>query len=400
MSLETPAAGSREHVKPHGGSSLRRLVFTLMLVLLLVLAIEAGCRIFLALSRQVPPGRPDRVIVSYYPELKAPLLKEIAKDDGWFDVLILGGSVMYDYYGSPGLHLQEKLEENGYGPVRIWNLSRPAHGSRDSLVKYRWLEGRRFDWVIFYHGLNELRYNNVPGPEFRTDYSHVEWYAELNRVAQYPGLKRASAIPAVAGILRTALKKRYGGGFRLHHGEVPPDELAQFGREIRTTASLEKNLRELASLAGGRNEYLSVATYASCMLEPYSDEQMETDRDHLIRGRLDLRIQDYAVPAYADFAMPARIWGDLEHVTRGIAAHNQLIRELAEEGILEMIDVAAAISCEGANFIDFCHLAPAGVDLMVGAILTSAPESYRSLEDSGRRGWEDDDSIGHIQGIL
>ena len=368
---------------PRRRSMRRRFLFVCMLLMGMMLALEGACRMFLAWRLHVPPGRPDRVIVSYYPELRAPLLSQIDEHDGWFDVLILGGSVIYDYYGSPALHLKERLEHAGYGPARIWNLSRPAHGSRDSLVKYRWLQDKHFDRVIFYHGINELRYNNVSSREFQPDYSHVEWYAALNRVAPGPGMRNLSAVPAVAGILWTALEKGMGNGFHLHHGEVPPADLLHHGSEIRTVASLEIHLRELATLAAGRNEYLSVATFATCLLESYSDKKLEADRDHLLARRPQQRVLAYAAPRYADFAMPVRIWGDPGNVARGVGIHNQLIRRLGSEGAFEVLDLAASIPCEGENFIDICHLAPSGVDLMVDAILSSMRGTGNGPADGG-----------------
>ena len=66
-------------------------------------------------------------------------------DDDRFDVLLLGGSALDPDWGSIESRLAEKLRADLGDRCRVYNLARPGHTSRDSLLKYRQLEKEEFD---------------------------------------------------------------------------------------------------------------------------------------------------------------------------------------------------------------------------------------------------------------
>jgi hypothetical protein len=74
------------------------------------------------------------------------------------NILLLGGPVLY--FAGRQAALREAFGED----ARVYNFAQTAHSSLDSLTKYRYAldRGYRFDYVIFYHGINEVRANNVP----------------------------------------------------------------------------------------------------------------------------------------------------------------------------------------------------------------------------------------------
>ncbi|MBM4266291.1 MAG: hypothetical protein FJ144_06735 [Deltaproteobacteria bacterium] len=134
----------------------------------------------------------------FYPELRA---AGDTSDPEVRTLLLLGASALHPEFGNVEARLRRELEAGGK-PVRIVNLAVPAQSSRDSYLKYRFLEDRRFDLVIVYHGINEVRANNVPPGLFRKDYSHYSWYERVNR------LEGGVALWSVLGFTLTTLATR------------------------------------------------------------------------------------------------------------------------------------------------------------------------------------------------
>src|SRR5262249_42013504 len=119
-----------------------------------------------------------RVWDMYYPEIRFSKVQQVRPRhaDDWFDVLILGGSVVAAGYGEVQEHLSRRLHDAVGGQFRICNLARPAHTSRDSLLKYSRLAGEQFEVVIVYDGINDVPMNCCPREKFRDDYTHFAWY--------------------------------------------------------------------------------------------------------------------------------------------------------------------------------------------------------------------------------
>ena len=355
-----------------------------MLPAALVLLAEAIGRLWLVHVQGMPAGRPDAPVLAYYPELRPAWVTPIAPDDGHFDLLILAGSVFFDYYGGPAMHLRTALEARGASNARVWNMAWPAHGSRDSLIKYRWLGHKRFDAVLVYHGINELRANNAPADRFRPDYAHMAWYAEVNRVAGRPLAAPLSwlAVPRLAGWTWAGVDRLLRPPVVAVDGIPSPQAMAD-GGEIKTRASFRSNLQQIAVLARERGEPLILSTFAHHLDPAYSKERLLHDQGlseaRVRRGavrRLDARRQlAYAAPLYADFAQPNEIWGRTEHLLAGLAAHNQAVRDLAEEMKLGWVDGEAAVPKSADQFIDLCHLAPAGVGSLTRALAPAILEA-------------------------
>ena len=158
-----------------------------ILVIACILSAELTCRLFWGF--QVPGAffHPDRIIYFYQRNLLRSGLPEadVRRDDGYFDVLLLGGSVVSHDFGRIDDYLAAGLTDSK-GPVRIWNAAEPAHTSRDSWEKYSRLEDKHFDLVIVYDGINDSRFNNIEPGQFRPDYSHVSWYREINAYRNHP----------------------------------------------------------------------------------------------------------------------------------------------------------------------------------------------------------------------
>lgn len=354
----------------------KRLMLILLLAALCLFALlEGGARLWLHYGKGVPLNRPSALILSYYPEMREAMMTNIARGDKNFDVLILSGSAFFDYYGAPGLQLKRALENAGYKNVRIWNMARSAHGSQDSLIKYRWLKDRRFDWVIVYHGFNELRTNNVPKKEFRGDYSHLAWYAEVNAMVDKP--HERLALPALVDFLHYKINNLRRPPSSILYDQAPSAAAAEYGSAIQSAPTFRKNLKEIATIAKKRHENISLVTYAAYLDPKYTPAAFEHDKavklamkEKHTSGTLQL---SYAVADYADYAMPCEVWGKPANLMAGIRQHNEETRGVAHKMHVKLVDFATSLSARGEYFVDVCHLSPTGIEQMVRTLLANAP---------------------------
>ena len=133
---------------------------------LLGLAIaELGGRLLVASDTRLPLFH--RGEHRFYPRLHRAMQDY---DPSSRNVLLLGGSVI--------MRIPPDTWRERVPGARFYNVAFKAHTSLDSLYKYEQLrrEGYRFDVVVFYHGVNEVRTNNAPPGIFRDDYSHYAFY--------------------------------------------------------------------------------------------------------------------------------------------------------------------------------------------------------------------------------
>ena len=152
-----------------------------ILVVLCVISTELTCRLYWEYKIPGAFFDPDRIIYNYQRNLLETGLPDadVRGDDGYFDVLLLGGSVVSHGFARIDDYLAEGLS-GAKGPVRVWNGAEAAHTSRDSWEKYSLVADKHFDLVIVYNGINESRFNNAEPGRFRPDYSHVGWYRQIN----------------------------------------------------------------------------------------------------------------------------------------------------------------------------------------------------------------------------
>ena len=114
----------------------------------LLLFLEIGSRLFLTLVM----GRPFSIGAEtvFYPEIINVKKCEIKKDDGYFDILFLGASVLLDEHSNIGRLLSERLAAKTGKNIRVHNVSTSAHSSLDSYYKYRHLQDNNFDYTEKY----------------------------------------------------------------------------------------------------------------------------------------------------------------------------------------------------------------------------------------------------------
>ena len=314
-------------------------------------AAEVAARGFWALRFGIPVAHPERVLPAWYPELPSVERASPSRDDGTYDVLLLGGSVLHPRWGNVTQELYEQLAYAGHRDVRIFNLARKAHTSRDSLLKYEALEDERFDLVVVYHGINETRANVIPPLFFREDYSHLPWYRRVNAVAPFHG-RAHFALPYTLAFLSNALDVALHPE-RYHDPDHPRAEWLAYGAEIRSAGTFRRNLEAVLARAEERGDPVVLMSFATHLPGDYS---LEAFRE----GRLD----------YGLHVSPVELWGDPQHVMAGVEEHNQVVRQLAEaHPDVLFVDQAELLPASGSYYNDVCHLSGAGSARFAGNLV-------------------------------
>lgn len=345
-------------------STGRRLLFLVIYVGFLVGLGWLALKSFWSVRSGVPLNEAPLIWDQYYPELrrKGVMTARLEPSDGSFDVLLLGASVLEPGWGAIEQHLRNQLEARCGNRYRLFNLAASGHTSRDSLQKYSHLEQQRFDLVIVYHAINDVRMNNCAPGTFQLDYSHCAWYRSFQkrlatgRLSLDPG----DQLLAVTDLIDLG---------------APEENLREFGRDIKTPPAFRRNLEEMLAVAKQRGDRLVLMTFASHLPADYSLEAFK-------QQRLDYQYRSDRRSCLAE------MWGEPDNVRRTLAAHNEVLRELAREHPdAPFVDQEAGIPPKGKNFVDLCHLTDEGSRLWVENLLPELDEAVRTwnaTEDSAR----------------
>ena len=337
------------------GSWPARVVALFVSTMIGLLVLETGARLFWYQRHEVPLGSPDRILYAYYPELREIDRVRPAHDDDFYDVLVLAGSVLHPEWGAAVEDTRVLLEGLVQKKVRIFNVAMPAHTSRDSRLKYEALAGHGFELVMFYHGINEARANNVPADLFREDYSHYSWYEVVNNLA--PSHRTSSfATPYTIRFLALRIRQKLTAGSYVPTHD-PREDWLEYGSDSRTSVSFHQNLGAVLAQARDRGDSVLLMTFAMHVPRDYSLEAFTA-------GRLD----------YGGHRLPLETWGRPQHVQKTVAAHNDIIRRKATEfNEVLFVDQALLIEGSGEYFDDACHLTALGASVFAANAIDGLP---------------------------
>ncbi len=331
----------------------KRLLKTAVFLLYVLVLLEVGSRVYWMVKRDLPFFATQQDFYDrFYEELIDSGVREadLSKDNGHFDVLLLGGSAMDRIARSLAEDSEAMAEAFGEltdQPVRVYNLAAPALTTRDSLIKYQLMGDldKHFDLVVVYHGINDLRMNNIAPDRFESDYTHSGWYCQIERMQAYGGLLSLWTVPYTCeySVLHILSSKKLDVFIPRH--KLNPDWM-QYGEDIKTAGPFEENLRQIAAAAQQRGEPLALVTFAWHMPEDYNVETLRAEK------------LDYSGEVPPD---AVENWGTPAAVRKGMAVHNGIVRQLGQElPNVVLIDAEPAIEKSGAMFNDVCHLSEAG----------------------------------------
>jgi hypothetical protein len=343
-SRELPDSGQRKLHLPR--SRTRRFLFVGIYLLFCGGLIWGGAKLFWRLRSGVPVTESPTVWDYFYPELRKSGVwaASVSNQDDVFDVLLLGGSALETNRGSIEAELTEGLrKELGPKHVRVFNLAKVAHSSRDSLFKHAVLKDKAFDLVIAYDGFNDVRMNSFPRDKFRDDYTHCSWYRSI-----------AERVAAGKVNLAQAVKSEWDLSMGL--GAVEPIHFDE-GRDIKTTGPFRGNLEGLLNDAKSRGETLLLMTVAwhipaDYTLQKFGDKTI--DYSFLSNGH----------------SCPVEMWGRADLVGPAVRAHNAVLRQFAaEHHEVLFVDQESGIHGGRENFVDPCHFTAAGCKAFVANVL-------------------------------
>jgi lysophospholipase L1-like esterase len=281
----------------------------------------------------------ETVWQSFYPELyrSGAMDARLGPDDGSYDVLLLGGSVLEQ--AAPAF--QRALRREFGDRFRLFNLARAAHTSRDSFLKSSHLGNRHFDLVIFYHAINDARMNRCADAAFREDYTHVPFYRAfqarlaLGRMELTDFVKRDLAEASPTGT-DDATSKLYSG-------------------RIKTANAFRHNLEPIVQAAENRHCPIVLMSFAYHLPANYSDDAFRAKR------------LDYGP---SPFGTEISLWGTPDGVRAAMDTHNRVIREVAgrHKNVI-FVDQKGTLPADGRHFIDPCHLTEQGNELFVRHVM-------------------------------
>jgi hypothetical protein len=245
-------------------------------------------------------------------------------DEG-INVLLLGGSVLF-------INAETLQDEGSTHSFNFYNAANIAHTSLDSVYKYNYLikQKLRFDYVIFYHGINDVRLNNIPAQFYQENYSHYYYYKLTNKAFDQDNQGFDLFLNSTLGYnfyhlsckiysLTTFKKKKF------IPYDIPVMEMTKYGNIIKTEQSFRNNIKRIVKISK-----IQKAT----LIAPYFAFQ----------------------PAYVNTEL-TRIWGEPQNVVKGIKRHNEIIAEMQDRFITINTDM---LSVNISNFEDVCHFTDQG----------------------------------------
>lgn len=277
----------------------------ILIILISALLLEGNCRLYFTSKFGIPlTSSPKTIILNMvYPVLRENQV-EATGTDRYYDILLLGSSTIQTHHQVMARILNEEVRADK--PVRVTSLAMAGHTSLDQLLKYKEFD-KKFEAVIFYDAINDLRANNCPDYVFKPDYSHYSVYRVLSFLDrhEFPLL-----IPILAQlIIQKPMEKLWM--FGLVPTDKPRREWMEFGERVKSKVSYEKNLERLIKIAKSRHDRLILVTFV------YSFN--------------DYSRQDW-------YGYPITMWGSLENVLNGIETHNKILRKLSKKYNVEILD--------------------------------------------------------------
>ena len=215
----------------------------------------------------------------------------INREDKIFDILLLGGSAIHKRWSNISQLLLEQMTYTTRRKIRVHNVSNPGHTSLDSYYKYRYLSNKKFDLILFYHGINDLRLNNCPTPVYQSDYSHYSWYKVINLFEREKWVRHIASLYSLYYRF-TRMKEKIGFPLKYIPRKHLKEEWLKYGNEIKSSKSFTRNLKSILDMAEQKQEPVILMTFSFYVPKDYSLEKFD-------KKSLDYSLHD----------SPIEIWG-------------------------------------------------------------------------------------------
>lgn len=263
------------------------------------------------------------------------------KAPGSIRVLLLGSSTMFNRHMAD--RLKAALQQQTGKTVELLNAGLRSHTTRADVIKLRLLQDYQWDLVLFYDGINDLWANHVLPQDFHGDYRQLDpWY-------------RRNVLLDNSLVARYSYNLLYQRWLSPHHRFVFPKKPFINAANFASLASFRKNIEEMLAISRAAGAQPILLTFAFHLPENYS-------RKAFLDGQLD-----YSNPDNYD-SRDVYNWGPPDYVREGLQQQNAILRRLAVENNVPLIDIDSSMSGHGRWFGDVCHFNDDGVDVFVATV--------------------------------
>jgi hypothetical protein len=263
------------------------------------------------------------------------------KDSEKIRILTLGGSSMFNRRMTE--KLKSSLNNVSSRPVEILGAALRTHTSMSSLIKYRSLSEYKFDYVLIYHGINDLFVNHVDNEHFRADYSHMlPWYRR-NILLDNSLIARVVYNNFIWG-------KRIFGMQKVWY--IYPSEESENAMNYISERLFKRNLTALVEEIQQNRGTPVLMTFAWNIPENYD---LESFRAGTVGYNNPEKYDQY----------PVELWGSSGFVREGLKRHNNILREITKHSNILMIDQEKDLGNNLRWFGDICHLSEEGTDRFI-----------------------------------
>lgn len=264
---------------------------------------------------------------------------ERAKPQGTIRILTLGASTMFNRRMT--VRLAARLKQVSRRPVELLGAALPSHTTVSSVLKYRVLADYDFDYVLIYHGINDLLANHVPPEDFSPAYTQINpWYR------RGPLLDRS--------LLARWIVDGWVEADRL--ATLYPNTAVENLADYAAAPVFEDNLRALICAARRHGATPILMSFAYSIPDHYTQDAFWKDQI------------GYNNPQLSYDPCPAELWGSVPYVREGLRRHNARIRRIATETGVLFLDQQANMGEDLKWFGDVCHFSDIGTDRFISYI--------------------------------
>ena len=338
---------------------LRKTILFVSVVLCIAILLESFSRLYITGTHHSGLLHPERAIYWYYPQIKPILRAEQSNSE--IRILILSSSYLNSKYFTETLKtdLSELLRQK----VTIVNLSRFGYTSFDETMLYRTLKTVRFDMVVFYEGLNDLRLNNCPPALFKTDYSHFGRYGLINFLIKHQLLIHYLSFPySVYHLTQILIPEKFLPFHSVSHmPEIRKRGWTKYGGDFKTGQSLKMNLEDICSIATQKKERVLIVGQCIYIDPRYTDSLFELKK-------LDYKEHTYGLSSY----------GDINNLRKEIPMNDSIIREVASQyKNISYVNFCTDLPQGKEYFNDPAHYTTKGIGLFAHSLAGSIVNALR-----------------------
>ena len=267
-------------------------------------------------------------------------------------ILTLGGSAMFNRRMTE--RLIASLKKIGSKPLEVQGGALRTHTSRHSIIKYKYhFNMYHFDYVLIYEGVNDLWMNHVSADEFRPDYSHAGPWYKRNLLLNNSIIARYLYDRFIWSSPKCNIYDLWRGQQAFSRGG--PQPVCYNGANFRAYETFAENIRKLVKLIRADNGVPILITYAFHIPANYTMQAFQDDK------------LGYVNPTHYD-PQPVELWGAVDYVRAGIQEQNRIIRSIARDESVLMVDLDNKISGNILMFGDSVHPSEKGVEAFVKII--------------------------------